>query len=186
MSTTLPSMKSPEIAELPDGSVIQIRSVLPDDRGLFLAAWERLSPETRYKRFLGSKATLSEEELDFYTQVDGQNHIAIGALHLDDNHQPNEGVAVARIVRSVEEPDLGELGIIVVDEWQGKGVGGALMERLLKLAQAADITRVRAYAWSGNEPIERLLRRYPYEVLTQHAGGEMRVELKLTTDHPKR
>lgn len=178
--TNLPSMVLPETAELPDGNIIQIRSVLPDDRGLFRAAWERLSPETRYRRFLGPKAELSEADLDFYTQVDGRDHIAIGALRLDKAHQPQEGLAVARIIRSEEEPGVGELGIIVVDEWQGKGVGGALMERLLKLAIAEDINRVRAYAWSGNEPIERLLRRYPYEVLTQHAGGEMRVELQLT------
>lgn len=182
MTASLPSMKTPEIAHLPDGSAIQIRSVLPDDRGLFLAAWDRLTPETRYRRFLGPKAELSEAELDFYTQVDGKDHIAIGALILDENTEPHEGIAVARIVRSSEEPGVGELGIIVVDEWQGKGVGGALMQRLLKLAIAADITRVRAYAWSGNDPIERLLRRYPYDVLTQHADGEMRVELKLTQD----
>ncbi len=172
----------PELVKLPDGATIQIRHVLPDDRGLFRAAWERLSPETRYRRFLGPKSELSEAELDFYTQVDGHDHIAIGALLMGEDHEPQEGIAVARIVRSSLEPEVGELGIVVVDDWQGKGVGGAVMLRLLKMAQAEQICRVRAYAWSGNEPIERLLHRYPYNVLTRHESGEMRVELDLTRE----
>ena len=77
------------------------------------------------------------------------------------------------------EPDAGELGILVVDDWQGRGVGRALMPRLLLLAAAEGITRVRAQAWSENEPIQRLLKRYPYEVLTRFEEGEMRVELDL-------
>lgn len=183
MDKPVPTVDLPETARLPDGATIQIRHVLPDDRGLFLAAWERLSPETRYRRFLGPKTELSEVELDFYTQVDGHDHIAIGALLLGEGGEPTEGIAVARIVRSSVEPYVGELGIVVVDDWQGKGVGGAVMLRLLKMAQAEDIRRVRAYAWSGNESIERLLRRYPYDVLTRHASGEMRVELDLMAGH---
>ena len=173
------SVNLPEQVTLPDGGEVVIRPVMPDDRGLFLAAWERVSKASRQRRFLGPKAELTEEELDFYTQVDGHNHIAIGAVALDQHGQASEGVAVARIIRADDEPDAGELGILVVDAWQGRGVGRALMPRLLKLAAAEGIRRVRAQAWSDNEPIQRLLQQYPHQVLTRYREGEMRVELDL-------
>ena len=164
---------------MPGGETILIRPVMPDDRGLFLAAWEQVSPASRQRRFLGPKSELTEEELDFYTQVDGHHHIAIGALSLDSTGETDAGIAVARIIRAEDEPDAGELGILVVDAWQGRGVGRVLMPRLLQLAAAEGVTRVRAQAWSDNEPIQRLLRQYPYEVLTRYEEGEMRVELNL-------
>ena len=179
MSRDTSPVELPEQVELPDGATILIRPVMPDDRGLFLAAWERVSKESRQRRFLGPKSELTEEELDFYTQVDGHNHIAVGAVSLGDDGEAQQGIAVARIIRSDDEPDAGELGILVVDDWQGRGVGRALMPRLLLLAAAEGITRVRAQAWSENEPIQRLLKRYPYEVLTRFEEGEMRVELDL-------
>ena len=122
------SVNLPEQVTLPDGGEVVIRPVMPDDRGLFLAAWERVSKASRQRRFLGPKAELTEEELDFYTQVDGHNHIAIGAVALDQHGQASEGVAVARIIRADDKPDAGELGILVVDAWQGRGVGRVLTE----------------------------------------------------------
>ncbi|MEA2283671.1 MAG: hypothetical protein QOK21_4278, partial [Solirubrobacteraceae bacterium] len=55
---------------LRDGSRIVIRPIEPDDRDDLREGFERLSPESRYRRFFSPVPRLSERHLDYLTQVD--------------------------------------------------------------------------------------------------------------------
>ncbi len=72
-----------------------IRPVQPGDKELFARAWERFGEESRYRRFLGAKATLTRHDLQYFTEVDHVDHEAIGAR----DAETGEGVGVARYVR---------------------------------------------------------------------------------------
>ena len=50
-------------AILRDGARLHIRAIRPDDKEGLAAFFNRLSPETRYFRFLGAKACLTDDEL---------------------------------------------------------------------------------------------------------------------------
>jgi hypothetical protein len=52
------------VERLRDGSLLQIRALRPTDRVELLAAFERTSDETRYRRFFAPKRAFSERELD--------------------------------------------------------------------------------------------------------------------------
>ena len=50
------------LAELRDGARIEIRPIRPDDRAELAAGMERLSPDSRNRRFLSPADELSEQE----------------------------------------------------------------------------------------------------------------------------
>ena len=96
------------------------------DRQLLLRGFERLSPESRYRRFLAAMPELSEEMVRYLTEIDHHDHEAIAAL----DARTGEGIGVARYVRDPQRRDAAEVAVTVIDDWQGKGVGTLLLEAL--------------------------------------------------------
>jgi nucleotide-binding universal stress UspA family protein/GNAT superfamily N-acetyltransferase len=157
---------------LRDGSHVTIRPVEPDDRRAIEEGFERLSPESRYRRFFGPMPQLSSRHLDYLTNVDHHDHEALVAV--DD--ATGDGVGVARFVRT--EPDVAEPAMAVVDDWQGRGIGSVLLEQLVTRAQAEGIRRFDAPVLATNRDAIRVLERLGETTL--HPNGrevELRIEL---------
>lgn len=140
------------VARLLDGTEVTIRSVRPEDKQLLVDGFNKLSAESRYRRFLGAKDVLSARELAYLTEVDGVSHVAIGAVHPD-----GAGLGIARFIRSKDDPTVAEAAITVLDAWQGKGLGKLLLERLTDEARARGVTRFRCEVLAGNERMLGLL-----------------------------
>jgi RimJ/RimL family protein N-acetyltransferase len=144
-----------ERVSLRDGSTVLVRPVRPDDRELFVAGWERMSSESRYRRFMSYKKKLSDRELDFFTHLDHDRHEAIGAIDVETG----EGVGVARMHRSESDPELAEAAVTVVDDWQGRGLGGLLLRRLTDRAQELGVRRFEATLFTSNRAMLSLFQR---------------------------
>ena len=86
-----------EDVALEDGTVAHLRLIRPEDKRLMLEAWERLSPESRYRRFFAAKASLSQVELRYLTELDDLHHLAIGASCRRDGVEV--AIGVARFIR---------------------------------------------------------------------------------------
>jgi RimJ/RimL family protein N-acetyltransferase len=134
---------------------VLVRPVRPDDRELFVAGWERMSAESRYRRFMSYKKKLSDRELDFFTHLDHDRHEAIGAIDVETG----EGVGVARMHRSESDPELAEAAVTVVDDWQGRGLGGLLLRRLTDRAQELGVRRFEATLFTNNRAMLSLFQR---------------------------
>jgi GNAT superfamily N-acetyltransferase len=134
---------------------VLIRPIRPDDGERLSASHARLSPESRYRRFLSAKPELTGADVRYLVEVDGIDHIALVATQPSLPGEPI--VAVARCIRVPGHPDTGEVAIVVADALQGQGVGRRLVGRLAELAVAHGITRFRATMLSENLPIQRLL-----------------------------
>ncbi|MCE7958324.1 MAG: GNAT family N-acetyltransferase, partial [Acidobacteria bacterium ACB2] len=93
-----------------------------------------------------------EPDLQYLTEVDGVDHVAIGAAALDEigRYRP---VGIARFVRLEERPDVAEPAVVVVDPWQGKGAGRILLERLVAAARQRGIRVFRSEVLVGNDPM---------------------------------
>jgi RimJ/RimL family protein N-acetyltransferase len=65
---------------------------------------------------------------------------------------------------------VAELGIVVADEHQGQGVGGALIEAVASLAAGAGATHLRAELLDHNRAMVRLLERLGRTVQTMEDG----------------
>jgi GNAT superfamily N-acetyltransferase len=157
--------------ELRDGSEISIRPIEVEDRDLLKEGFDRLSPETRYRRFFSPIDELSERQLDYLTRVDHHDHEALVAIAPDGSC-----VGVARFVRT--RPEEAEPAVVVVDDWQGRGVASILLARLVERALDEGITHFNATVLAGNrEPIAAVGRRGQATISRHGSEVEVRVAL---------
>ncbi|MCA1677385.1 MAG: GNAT family N-acetyltransferase, partial [Actinobacteria bacterium] len=102
--------------------------------------------------------------LTYLTQLDHHNHEAIAAA----TAATREGIGVARFVRSREQPEHAEIAITIADSWQGRGLGRALLRRLVQRAREEGITRFTADIMADNRAMLALIRKLgPTEVVHQ-------------------
>jgi RimJ/RimL family protein N-acetyltransferase len=146
-------------ARLSDNTLLFLREIRPDDKDRLLASMDCLSDESRQKRFLGPKPTLSPSELRYLTEVDGHDHYALVAVPDDGPGEPERIVAVARFVRHADDPGAAEAAIVVCDALQGKGLGSLLARRISDAARDRGVQRLTASIAAENRPALKLMRQ---------------------------
>jgi len=158
-----------ETAQLSDGQRVRMRPIRPSDKEMLLDGFERLSPESRYARFMTSKSSLSDRELRYLTEVDGIDHFAILALrpHLVSR---DESVGSARFVRLPDLPGTAEPAVTIVDAYQGKGLGALMLQRLLEAAWERDIRWFRSELLAKNVAMKRLVQSLSPDVEFRPSG----------------
>jgi GNAT superfamily N-acetyltransferase len=171
-----------EHVRLRDGSLVLVRPVRPDDKPLFVAAFERLGAESRYRRFMGPKKALSMRDLEFFTELDPADHDAIGAL----DPSTGEGLGVARAVRRAEDRASAEAAVVVIDAWQGRGLGSALLSRLAERAREHGIERFSAMLLADNRAMLTLFEQLGDVRVLRVEGPAMEIEVSLPVDDPVR
>jgi GNAT superfamily N-acetyltransferase len=167
-----------ELVVLGDGSEVLVRQVRPEDKPLFVAGWSRLSEESVYRRFLQPRGGLSVDELAFFTEIDHVDHEAIGAL------AEREGVGVARYVREPERPHVAEAAVVVVDAWQGRGLGGKLLRRLCARATENGIRLFTATLLASNDAMLGLLGQLGEVAVRRREGRAIEVDVELPVELP--
>lgn len=143
-------------ARLSDNTLLYTREIRPEDKEQLLEGMQNLSEQSRQRRFLGPKPTLSASELRYLTEVDGTDHYAIVAVAAEDEGRI---VAVARFIRAADDPSAAEAAIVVCDELQGKGLGSLLARRLTDAARDRGIDRLTASISAENRPALKLMRK---------------------------
>ncbi len=138
---------------LADGTQLTIRPVRPGDKPLLADAFDQLSDESRYRRFFTPLRELGADQLAYLTELDHHDHEALLALDVPDG----ACVGVARFVRVA--PEVAEPAVVVAEQWQHRGLGTALLERLADRARAEGITRFSAIVLAQNRDAIRLLER---------------------------
>jgi RimJ/RimL family protein N-acetyltransferase len=157
------------IERLPDGTQVLIRPIRPDDKERLSSGLRHLSDESVQRRFLTSKRSFSRSELRYLTEVDGENHVALVVEY------PGEPVrrliAVGRFVRLHDDPAAAEVAIVVADDWQRRGIGSLVSERLAAEARRAGIERFTATMAADNLPAHRLMAKLTSHLEQRHAGA---------------
>jgi GNAT superfamily N-acetyltransferase len=134
------------------GTELEIRPVEPRDKAALAAALDHSSGDAVYRRFLNPHGRLTAAELRYLTEVDHRDHEAMLAF----DPASGEGVGVVRYVRDPERRHRAEIAAAVLEPWQGKGVGKALLHRLAERAREEGITEFTALMLSENRPMRRL------------------------------
>jgi RimJ/RimL family protein N-acetyltransferase len=163
------------VERLRDGRNIDIRALRPDDETQMLAAVSRTSPQSLYRRFFGPKKGFSESEKAFFLNVSFTDHVALVATVQQSGRA--EIVGGARYV--VAEPGIAEVAFTVIDEFQGKGVGSALMRHLVSLARRASLKQLIADVLPENTAMINILRKSGLPTTISRAKGVIHVRLDL-------
>jgi GNAT superfamily N-acetyltransferase len=174
-----------ERAVLHDGTKVVLRLVMPEDKELLRAGFERLSPESRYARFLTPKLSLSDDELRYLCEVDHENHVAIGAVR-DDGEPGTEpvGLGIARFIRLSDPPDIAEAAVAVTDDAQHQGLGRLLFLRLIAAAAERGIGRFRCEILGSNAKMAALLAQISPDRSIEVGSGVMSIEIALPSVTP--
>ena len=142
-----------QLVTLRSGDVVRIRQVRPDDAQALVRAYANLGEQSRYRRFFTVMPQLPESTLKAAVEVDHTDHEALVAVPL----LSAEIVGECRFIRLADQPDTAEVGVTVVDAWQGRGLGSALLARLSERAAEAGIEYFTAEVLAENRTMLALL-----------------------------
>jgi|GEM_PF-1380962 len=166
-----------EWVSLPDGRRGLIRLMRPSDRVLLVNGFERMSPQSRYRRFFSAKPRLSDREISYLTELDHHDHVAVVLVAVDDRGEPlgpGAGLGVARFIRLRDTPHVAEAAIVILDEVQGSGFGRLLFQRLAQAASERQVLRFRTEVLAQNNAMKALLQRTAHDLgstLRHHYEG---------------
>jgi acetyltransferase len=170
-----------ERATLRDGSHVVLRLITLDDMDTLRRGFDKLSPESRYARFLVPKTRLSDEELHYLCDVDQEHHFALGAIREEGDGQGGPiGLGIARFIQLPDvEPPTAEAAIAVADEVHGQGLGRLLLLRLAAAAQERGIERFRCDVLCSNASMKALIDQLAPERSVEVGGGVMSIDFRL-------
>jgi RimJ/RimL family protein N-acetyltransferase len=152
---------------------IAIRALRPDDRAEMLAAIGRTSMQSLQRRFFVPKKGFSEQEMAFFLNIDFESHVAIVAEVEEDERPVIAGGGRYIVV----QPGQAEIAFVVVDAYQGQGIGTILMRHLAVLARNAGLKELVAEVLPENTAMLKLFKKFGFR--TDAKGSPQVVHLTL-------
>jgi len=137
--------------------VIRVRPMQPTDEEMMRQTFYSLSKETVYRRFFSYLKAMPHERLMDFVALDYAKDMALVALAQVGEHE--EIVATARYCLQ-KASHAAEVAFVTRDEWQGLGIGGYLLSRLLEIARGRGITRFTAEVLAENAPMLHVFHKW--------------------------
>lgn len=140
---------------LKDGRRVEIRALKPSDRPAIEAAVDRTSPQSLYRRFFAVRTVFTEEQTDFFVNVDFRTHVALIAVVEEAGHPVVVGGGRYILVAD----DRAEVAFTIVDAYQGKGIGTLLLRHLIAIGREAGLRQFVAEVLPENVPMLKLFEK---------------------------
>jgi acetyltransferase len=141
---------------LPGGERLELRPIRPEDAELEQSFVEGLTPQSRRSRFQSSLRGLTPAMLARFTQIDYDREMALIAVA--NAGGADREVGVCRYI-TLPDGDACEFAIVVADDWQCRGLGRRMMERLIEVARERGLGTMVGWVTATNEPMMELCRR---------------------------
>ena len=164
----LPEMGLPEMVALRDGDVVDIRALSLGDEELLRRMFSRLSRESIYRRFHMPYASVPGWAVALFMGVhepEGEYVVAAAG---------NKIVGHAMYTR-VEDGRTADIGIVIEDEWQRRGIGKLLLSRLAAAAMRQRIEAFTGVVLGENRPMMSLISAVFTEVRSTIRGGQYEI-----------
>lgn len=159
-----------DVIRLDDGTEVTIRPIRPEDAEIEARFVRLLSPQSKFLRFHSALQELTPSMLEAFVHNDYPDAVALIATTMIAGEE--QEIGVARYARPVGET-AAEFAIVVADEWQGRGIGLALMQRLLQVADQAGIETLTGLVLRQNRNMINFVRSLGFDVCS--VGGEFDV-----------
>ena len=146
--------------QLADGTNVIIRPIRPEDARIEHEFVHRLSPQSKYFRFMRAVHELTPEMLVRFTQIDYDLEMALIAVLKKDGEETEVGVA--RYVTNPDGKDC-EFAIVISDEWHNKGLAFRMMEQLMEIARSRGLTVIEGEVLTENKEMLNLAKSLGFE-----------------------
>ncbi|HEX3062608.1 MAG TPA: GNAT family N-acetyltransferase [Usitatibacter sp.] len=146
---------------------IELRPIRPEDAGVERTFVSGLSARSARLRFASALRDLTPAMLARFTQIDYDREMALIAVVPDG--QGEREIGVCRYIRLPDRATC-EYAIAVADEWQGKGLGSAMMRRLIAVARERGLSTMVGWVDSGNAGMLGLCGRLGFRA--EHEPGD--------------
>jgi GNAT superfamily N-acetyltransferase len=151
---------------LRDGRRVEIRGLTPADQAGLVVALRQTSDQSLYRRFFVPRHSFTAAEIDFFVNVDFVSHVALVAV-MQEGGRPAI-VGGGRYI--IEQPGQAELAFMVVDRYQGQGIGSALMRHLIAIARGAGLKELIAEVLADNAAMLSVFHKAGFHVTSRQFG----------------
>ena len=151
-----------------------LRRAAAGDRPALERMLARCTGQTRYRRFHGPVSVFPERYL---TEALSGSPLHFALVACLDEHDEDGTVVALASCRAVDE-GVAELGILVEDEWQRRGVGSDLLREMVAYAARTGLRVLQAQVLADQPWIVGLLRRHGTCAMAG-AGQALHVTLSL-------
>lgn len=164
---------------LPDGQVVVIRPIRPEDAEMEKEFVAHLSDESKYFRFMDTLRELTQSMLVRFTQIDYDREMAFVAVTEEDGKEVQVGVS-----RFVSNPDgeTVEFALAVADGWQKRGVGRKLMSAVIECARSKGYRAVVGDVLALNSKMFKLMTSLGFTIHPHPEDPAVKRVIKPLTD----
>lgn len=165
---------------LREGRVVHVRPVEPGDEAEILQAFERMSEQARYLRFMRVVRQPDQQRL----------HSVIASF-------PDQGIGVVATVPAVDGIDIVgsaiavfdrdrvgcEFAVTVSDAFGGAGLATELMTSIIDEAARLGLKEMTGYVLAQNKPMLHLARRLGFQIEFEPGDASVRI-CRMTLRNP--
>lgn len=161
-----------QVWPLPGGGEYSVRPIRPDDAQMLQDMVHKLSPQSRYFRFVSSISELPPSMLARFTLIDYEREMALVAVFKErvavENGEFSETERIIGVSRYVTNPDQSscEFALVVAEDFKGKGLGARLMLSIMDVAREKGLTEMNGLVLSNNPTMLKLMRRLGFSSKT--------------------
>ncbi|HET9183174.1 MAG TPA: GNAT family N-acetyltransferase [Candidatus Angelobacter sp.] len=157
-----------------DGRIFTVRPIIQEDEQLMVDFHRQLSEGTVYRRYfapLKLESRIAHERLLKRCLIDYHDEIALVAEWRDEQCAPHLA-AVGRLVRTPTS-NTAEVAFVVADAYQGRGLGGYLLQKVIEIARTEGLTGLEAEVLADNHEMIDLFRRTGFHFTLPDGGTVM-------------
>jgi len=167
-----------------------IRSVYPADLPALRDFFEGLSPHTRYLRFFGPVTPtaallelLSGRAADVHAVVAVAGNVIVGHAMAVDRTEPADHQD-SRDLRDPGQAWTTDIGVVVADAWQGRGIGSALMRAVVARAEVRGVTLLAMDVLHANRPVLKMITGHWPQACIDHSRDSLGIRVQLPRYQP--
>ena len=167
-----------QVVRLRDGREVKLREIEPEDAGEIVEAFERLSAESRYSRFMQYKDELDADALARGVHPrPGLDFVLVATTPAPDGI---DIVGAAQYVPAHSgDARVCEFAVTVAEDWRSNGLATELVSQLLRRAPRDGYGTIEGWVLASNAPMLALVRELGFHTDGADEPGVVRAWRKL-------
>ncbi len=163
-------------ALLRDGTEVRIRPIRPDDEPLMKEMFYSFTQQTVYLRFHSAVKAMPHEQLQLFCNIDYDTEMALVAVV-----GPVEQEEIIGMGRYLMDPsrESAELAFVVRDDWQRRGLGTVLFQKLIEIGRANGIRTFWADVLVENSGMLKIFHRSGLQIESTKEGNIVHVKMRV-------